>query len=313
MRQLSFACVIACLLQSLPPAVSAAEKMNGFNLENALVPVDQIHSGGVSRDGIPALYAPKFIHASSANFLSDKDRVLGVHRNGEAKAFPLKIMNYHEIVNDDFNGAGVLVSFCPLCGSGIAFAVDVEHGGFGVSGLLYNSDVLMYDRKTESLWSQILGQAISGPARGESLEAIPISNTNWETWRRRYPDTKVLSPETGYVRNYDRDPYADYRRSNKLWFPVAARNRRFTPKSMVIGIGLDGLFKAYPLDELPDAKMSIEDSFAGRRLTVEYDKGSASADVFDASGKEWPSVTLFWFAWVAFHPDTEVYVSPDVK
>jgi hypothetical protein len=313
MQQLSYVFVFACLLQSLPPAVSATEKMNGFDLENALVPVDQIHSGGVSRDGIPALYTPKFVDASSVDFLSDKDRVLGVHQNGEAKAYPLKIMNYHEIVNDDFNGAGVVVSFCPLCGSGIAFAVDVEHGGFGVSGLLYNSDVLMYDRKTESLWSQILGQAVSGPARGTSLEAIPISNTNWETWRQRYPGTKVLSPETGYGANYDRDPYASYRRSNRLWFPVAAKDRRFKPKSMVIGIGLEGLFKAYPLNELPDAKTSIEDSFAGRRLTVQYDKSSASADVFDASGTEWPSVTLFWFAWVAFHPDTEVYVSPDDK
>ena len=120
MRHLSYAFVFACLLQSLPPAVSATGQMNGFNLENALVPVDRIHSGGVPRDGIPALYTPKFVDASSANFLLDKDRVLGVYRNGEAKAFPIKIMNYHEIVNDDFNGAGVLVSFCPLCGSGIA-------------------------------------------------------------------------------------------------------------------------------------------------------------------------------------------------
>lgn len=313
MRQLSYAFAIACLLQSLPSAVSAAEKMNGFNLENALVPVDQIHNGGVPRDGIPALYAPKFVDASSADFLLDNDRVLGVHRNGEAKAFPIKIMNYHEIVNDDFNGNGVVVSFCPLCGSGIAFAVDVERGGFGVSGLLYNSDVLMYDRKTESLWSQILGQAISGPAKGARLETIPVSNTNWEIWRQRYPGTKVLSPETGYGRNYDRDPYADYRRSGRLWFPVAAKDRRLKPKSMVVGIDLDGQFKAYPLDELPDAKTSVDDSFAGQKLTVKYDKSSASANVFDATGTEWPSVTLFWFAWVAFHPDTEVYVSPDEK
>ncbi len=313
MRPLSYAFAIACLLQSLPSTVSATEKMNGFNLENALLPVDQIHNGGVPRDGIPALYTPKFVDASSADFLLDSDRVLGVHRNGEAKAFPIKIMNYHEIVNDDFNGAGVVVSFCPLCGSGIAFAVDVERGGFGVSGLLYNSDVLMYDRKTESLWSQILGKAISGPARGASLEAIPISNTNWEIWRQRYPGTKVLSPETGYGRNYDRDPYTEYRRSGRLWFPVVAKDRRFKSKSMVVGISFEGRFKAYPLNELPDAKTSIDDSFAGRRLTVQYDKSSASADVFDSSGREWPSVTLFWFAWVAFHPDTQVYVSPDEK
>ena len=313
MRQLSYAFMVACLLQSLPPAASAAEETNGFNLKNALVPVDQIHNGGVPRDGIPALDLPTILKGSSSKFLSDEDRVLGVHRNGIARAYPIKILNYHEIVNDDFNGAGVLVSFCPLCGSGIAFAVDVEHGGFGVSGLLYNSDVLMYDRKTESLWSQILGQAISGPAKGASLETIPVSNTNWGTWRQRYPGTGVLSPYTGYNVDYDRDPYADYRRSGRLWFPVAARDRRFKSKSMVIGIGLDSLFKAYPLNELPDAKSSIDDSFAGRRLTVQYDKSSGSADVFDASGTELPSVTLFWFAWVAFHPETEVYVSPDEK
>lgn len=311
MRQFTYAFALAGLLQVLPPTVSAEEKMNGFNLENALVPVDQIVSGGVSRDGIPALYVPEFVDASSANFLSDKDRVLGVHRNGEARAYPIKIMNYHELVNDDFDGEGVLVSFCPLCGSGIAFAVDVELGGFGVSGLLYNSDVLMYDRKTESLWSQILGQAISGPARGESLEAIPISNTNWETWRQRYPGTKVLSLETGYGADYERDYYADYRRSRRLWFPVAAKDRRYKPKSMVTGISLEGQHKAYPLDELPDAQTSIDDVFAGQKLTVRYDKSSASVDVYDAAGTELPSVSLFWFAWVAFHPDTEVYVSQD--
>ena len=313
MPRLFYSLAAACLLQAVLPAISATENMNGFKLDDTLVPVDQIHNGGVSRDGIPALDLPTILKGSSARFLSDEDRVLGVNRNGIARAYPIKILNYHEIVNDDFNGAGVLVSFCPLCGSGIAFAVDVERGGFGVSGLLYNSDVLMYDRKTESLWSQILGQAISGPAKGARLETIPVSNTNWEIWRQRYPGTKVLSPETGYGRNYDRDPYADYRRSGRLWFPVAAKDRRLKPKSMVVGIDLDGQFKAYPLDELPDAKTSVDDSFAGQKLTVKYDKSSASANVFDASGREWPSVTLFWFAWVAFHPDTEVYVSPDEK
>jgi hypothetical protein len=141
-----------------------AQTKNGFDLGDASVPIDQIRHGGVPRDGIPSIDNPKFIDAADADFLRGKDRILGVFRNGVAKAYPIKILDYHEIVNDHFGDEAILVSYCPLCYTGMVFSVqgnDVAFD-FGVSGLLYNSDVLLYDRETGSLWSQILSKAITG-------------------------------------------------------------------------------------------------------------------------------------------------------
>ena len=144
------------------PQLLQAEPNNGFDLSNALIPVEQIKHGGPARDGIPAISQPDFISEKQARFLEDADRVLGINMQGEQKAYPVRILNYHEIVNDHF-GDVVLVSYCPLCGTGMAFLAnrDGKDFDFGVSGLLYNSDVLLYDRQTESLWSQIRKQAIS--------------------------------------------------------------------------------------------------------------------------------------------------------
>lgn len=311
MRPGIFTFAASTMLMALTPSIATSSTMNGFDLDDALVPVDQIHHGGVTRDAIPALDTPKFTDPGSAGFLGGDDRVLGIYRHGLARAYPVKIMNHHEIVNDRYVDNEILVSFCPLCGTGIAFAVDGKHGGFGVSGLLFNSDVLMYDRNTESLWSQILGQAISGPAKGSRLTVIPISHTTWKDWHARHPETTVLSIETGFSRDYDRDPYRNYASSRRVWFPVANTDRRFGPKSVVIGLEVDGVFKAYPFDELPDDRTSVVDEVAGYRLTVEYDRAARSGKILNEEGQELPSFTVFWFAWVAFHPDTEVFTAPD--
>ena len=142
-------------------AAKADDVRNGFDVSDALVPTGQIFWGGVPRDGIPAIDEPKFVPPEKAKFLRDWDRVLGVFHNGIAKAYPIKIMEKHEVVNDKFDGQAVTVTYCPLCFSGMTFDTQGKHGhlSFGVSGLLYNSDVLLYDRQTESLWSQIRTQA----------------------------------------------------------------------------------------------------------------------------------------------------------
>lgn len=136
--------------------VAQSQTKNGFDLGNSSILVEDIKSGGPPKDGIPAIDHPKFLSASKAS-LSNNDRILGVHENGIAKAYPIAIMNYHEIVNDLFGNKAVVVTYCPLCGSGIAFNAKINDQtlSFGVSGLLYNSDVLLYDRETESLWSQL--------------------------------------------------------------------------------------------------------------------------------------------------------------
>lgn len=198
----------------------------------------------------------------------------------------------------------------PMCGTGMAFDARISGRDFqfGVSGLLYNSDVLLYDRQTESLWSQIKAAAISGPMRGQRLIFLPTSHTTWGEWVSRHPQSQVLSPDTGYARDYGRDPYAGYRESAALMFPVAIQDRRLHPKEQVIGLSIDGDHKAYPFSVLSrgGAKV-IEDRVGGQRVRIEFDPEALTGRVFDAHGRELPSLIAFWFAWLAFHPETALY------
>ena len=287
----------------------ASGPYNGFDINNSSIAADEIHIGGPPRDGIPSIDDPIFFSANQAGFLNAQDRVLGLHLNGVSKAYPISIMNWHEIVNDEIAGKAVAVSFCPLCGTGVAFAAHA--GGkklnFGVSGLLYNSDVLLYDRETESLWSQLLTRAVSGPMKGTSLKQISLEHTSWGNWKKRHPQTLVLSTDTGYSRDYRRDPYAGYEDNKGIYFPVAHRDPRYHPKERVLGLEIDGQFKAYPFAELSQTNGLVHDRFNGKSLNIYYDKNSHSARVTDADGRPLPGITAFWFAWIAFHPETAVF------
>ncbi len=284
---------------------------NGFDLSGALVPVEEIEQGGPPRDGIPAIDQPHFISAGNAGFLSDSDRVLGIDHNGIRKAYAVKILNFHEIVNDRFGQEAIVVSYCPLCGTGMAFlaAADDSVHSFGVSGLLYNSDVLLYDRETDSLWSQLMKQAITGPLRGQHLQQITLSHTSWKDWRNRYPDTLVLSTDTGSRRNYERSPYDGYENSKNLYFPVRSMDTRYHPKEWVIGLSVGGMHKAYPFVELSRTSGDIQDRLAGKELRIRYDSLNRTGQVFTADGRELPTTISYWFAWLAFHPDSEVYTA----
>ncbi len=300
-------CSAIILLMMMP--VQAAREMNGFKLTDALVSPRKIKSGGPPRDGIPALFAPKFIAADDASHIDADDRVLGIAYKGVIKAYPIKILNYHEIANDKFGDAAVAVTFCPLCGTGIAFLADAggQKRTFGVSGLLYNSDVLMYDRETESLWSQIMAQAISGPASGAHLQSIPVLHTTWKNWLARHPESLVLKPPTAYGRNYNVSPYLDYAKSSSLMFSVTHSDRRYANKAVVLGVKIGELTKAYPFEELPADTEVVYDELGDHSIVVKYDLPSETAWVLDQDGTEIPSYTAYWFAWVAFHPDTEVF------
>ena len=289
---------------------ATARRIGSFNIDenNSLIPVSEIHSGGPPKDGIPAIDKPVFISADAADLQAD-ERVMGLEVNGIARAYPLAIMNWHEIVNDNFGGKPIVVTYCPLCGSGVAFDADVggEPLQFGVSGLLYNSDVLLYDRLTESLWSQIMSKAVTGEMKGKSLKMIPLLQTSWSEWKSLYPKTEVLSENTGFARDYNRNPYSGYEKGAGIYFPVKFSSRRYHPKERVLGLEINGKFKAYPFAELSKKAEPFTDEFEGTELTVRYNDEARSARIFDKAGKEVAAVNSFWFAWFAFHPDTEVY------
>jgi Protein of unknown function (DUF3179) len=290
---------------------AAAQTLNGFDLRGALLPVEAIQQGGPPRDGIPSIDAPRFVEAAKSG-LKDGDRLLGLARGGAARAYPVRILNWHEVVNDRLGDEAVAVTYCPLCGTGMAF--DARVGGkaassFGVSGLLYNSDVLLYDRATESLWSQLLEQAVAGPMKGTRLTPVPLTHTSWADWRTRHPRTEVLSTETGHARDYARDPYAGYDAIPRLMFEVQHRDDRHPLKEWVLGLRVGGQAKAYPFSVLArrvDAKGRLPDRVGGVPVEIRLDAAHRSAEAFDAAGQPLPSVMSFWFAWVAFYPRTEV-------
>ena len=304
--------VLAALLLAGGGAAPAAEPpvKNGFVLEPSAIPAAEILRGGPPRDGIPALDAPTVVAAADAPWPDDA-RVIGVALGGEARAYPLRVLVWHELVNDTVGGQPVLVSYCPLCGTGIVF--DRRIGGdvrrFGVSGLLYQSDLLMFDRGSDSLWSQIRAKAVTGPLLGEKLALVRSRIERWDRWRARHPETTVLSAETGHVRDYANPPYGDYAQSERLVFP-APRDPRYHPKLPVVGLrSADGTSRVYPSSELLRAGGSAEETFAGVPVRIRW---NAAEDTFDVEAPtEIEVIEGFWFAWAAFHPETEVYRVPE--
>lgn len=289
----------------------AGATKNGFDLSDSLVPANEILKGGPPRDGIPAIDRPRYVHVGTMNQLADSDLVLGLEHNGIARAYPTRILVWHEIVNTDFGGEAVVITFCPLCGTGLAFAssLDKQQLDFGVSGLLHNSDLLMYDRQTESLWSQIPGRAVSGIHAGRKLRRLAAVHMPWAQWREQYPESTVLSFDTGHRRNYSRDPYAGYDRSEKLFFPVSARDARYGNKAWVLGLEQDGEAKAWPFSELARTDGIIKDTFAGQQIEIRYDHAQQVATAHDQDGVLLPAVRSYWFAWYSFYPFTDVYAA----
>jgi hypothetical protein len=232
--------------------------------------------GCFGKDCIPSINNPNFESAAAASWLQDEDRVFGINYKGVARAYPQRILNWHEIVNDEISGEAIAVTFCPLCGSALAFKRQVSGviTEFGVSGKLHNSDLVMYDRYEGSLWQQITGEAIVGPAaqRDEILEKVPIITTSWGEWRKEHPDTQVLSRDTGFVRDYDRYPYGTYEQDDELYFGVKNLNKQLPIKTVVYGVEINGVSKAYPEDVFAQTPV-ISDKVGGNSIRLEKTEG----------------------------------------
>ncbi len=289
-----------------------SKEINGFDLDDALIPANQIFSGGPEKDGIPAIDNPKFIKIRAASFMKDSDRVLGITINGTSKAYPIKILNWHEIVNDSIAGVSFAITYCPLCGTGIAFDSNINGQilNFGVSGLLYNSDVLLYDRETGSLWSQLLSKAVTGNHKGTNLKSLPTIHTTWANWKQLQPSSLILSTETGYKRSYSKSPYSGYEQSRDLYFPVTNKApARYHPKEKVLGLTLGKKSKAYPFIELNKNNKSLfTDIVNETSLTIHWNKKEQTGYITDEQGTIIATVQSYWFAWYAFHPDTDVFI-----
>ncbi|MBA7710780.1 hypothetical protein ES703_119727 [subsurface metagenome] len=227
---------------------------------------------------------------------------------GVKRVYPLQILVWHEIVNDVIRDDPVLITYCPLCGSGIAFErrIGSEEVEFGVSGKLYNSNLVMYDRKTNSYWSQIDSLAIIGELSGTRLNLLPIDTVTWREWKKEHPDSQVLSQETGYIRAYGKDPYGEYYEDSFVWFPLENEDDRIHSKTVILGIEVEGLFKAYKEQDLKELGL-IEDSIGEARIRIERDSAGTIHITNLETGKEIVAQRGFWFAWYAFHPDTQLY------
>jgi len=277
------------------------------------VPLSSIISGGPPKDGIPSIDRPRFVSIEEANeYLNDAGLGISVSVDDRHRFYPNQILVWHEIVNDMIGEQPVLVTYCPLCGTGLVFDPTVlgKATEFGTSGKLWNSNLVMYDRRTGSYWSQVLGEAIVGKMTGTVLEYLPHDNLLYADWKKLHPDGEVLSRETGFIRNYKVDPYGGYYESRNVFFPLDNESEEFHPKEITYGIQIDESFKAYTLIELQKADADFDDELAGIPLKISFDKELRIIDIRRTdNGEEVIPSYGFWFSWFSIHPKTEIYRS----
>jgi len=275
----------------------------------ARVPLEEFVSGGPGRDGIPAIDRPRFITATDVTDLAPDEPVIGLVVGDEAKAYPLRTLIWHEIVNDEIGGVPVTVTYCPLCNTSIVFdrRIDERVLDFGTTGMLRHSDLVMYDRQTESWWQQFSGQAIVGRLAGRSLSMLPSRLESWENFRQRAPSGRVLVPNDPRARRYGANPYVGYDRSP---FPFLFRGkvpRGIAPMMRVVAV--DDLAFTLPLvrDRGTIEHEGLEISWtSGQRSALDrrrVDKGDDVGNiVVKRDGAEVPHVVTFAFAFFAFNP-----------
>lgn len=235
-----------------------------------LIPQAQVLDGGPGKDGIPSVDSPNFSSISDIDFLTDTDLVIGMVRNGIAKAYPHPILDWHEIVNDEIAGAKYALTYCPLTGTATAWdrVINGEETTFGVSGKLYNTNLIPYDRLTDSYWSQIRLDCVNGELSGTEIELYPIIETNWRTWKEAFPSSLVQNTDTGFSRNYQSYPYGDYRTNNdNIIFPVTPSDSRLPAKERVLGLLGETVNRVYSIESFTD-NIAIEDNFDGKEILV---------------------------------------------
>lgn len=320
------------------------------NSNRWLIPQSQVVDGGPGRDGIPSIQNPKFLNVNEApGLLRDEERVVGIKIGNDVRAYPHYILDWHEIVNDDLGSTSVAITYCPLTGSAIGWnrIVNGKKSSFGVSGLLYNNNVIPFDRSTNSNWSQLELKCVNGDLIGQEPEVIKLVETNWFIWKSMYPNTKVLSTDTGFSRSYGDYPYGDYRSNNSfLIFPLSRDDQRLPRKERVHAIIDDEDSKVYRFSTFSGGNI-IKDTFNNKDILLvggnetivsfeldnetsflefEYIFNATESYFRDNEGTEWnvfgeaisgpgigqklnptKSFIAYWFSIGAFYPDAEIF------
>lgn len=314
-----------------------------------LIPSNEVFDGGPGKDGIPALTDPNFINTNSASYLKDEDLVIIIKEGAEVKIYPHPILDWHEIINDKIGNKFFALTYCPLTGSGISWnrTIDGEISTFGVSGLLYNTNLIAYDRKTNSNWSQMKLQSVNGELISSEIDVYPIIETSWNSAKLMYPNSNVVSTNTGYSRSYGRYPYGSYRTNHSsIIFPVSHNDSRLDAKERVLGVFISDIKKAYRILDFEEPRVFIDQvgneqvlvyadnknnliaafkisrhfsdlTFKLSSLSLPYIIEDSNGNHFDIFGKSldssFPDLEMtksfiaYWFAWAAFYPETELY------
>ena len=239
---------------------------------NWLIPESEIRDGGPGRDGIPSVDNPQFAPVDEIDFIIDDRLVIGVKNGDEVKAYPHQVLDWHEIVNDEIGGTPFALTYCPLTGTGIGWHREINGSvtEFGVSGLLFRNNLIPFDRNSDSEWSQMQLRGVRGEHSASNIETVDVIETNWSTWKEMYPDSEVLTTETGFSRDYQEYTYGiSYLNNSNTLFPVNNRDDRLHEKERVHGIIADTAatedadVKVYVIDDMGTGVNVIEDSFQG--------------------------------------------------
>lgn len=259
------------------------------------IPSNLVVDGGPGKDGIPSIDSPVFELASADTDTRADMLVVGIRYNGETKAYPHDILNYHEVVNDGLTGTPFTLHYCPLTGTAMAWQgnASATDPTFGVSGLLYESNLILYDRQTDSHWSQMLEESVEGTRVGEVPARIQIIETTMFTWQAMYPDSQFLTRDTGHVREYDVSPYGNYNTHNLLLFPVSSEDNRLHIKERIIGIRSETDSKAYQIASFGSTTQAINDQFNNKPIVA---VGNSSANIAAIYSRELSDGTILTFS-----------------
>jgi len=259
------------------------------------IPVSQVVDGGPGKDGIPSIDNPVFELASADTDTRADMLVVGIRYNGETKAYSHDILNYHEVVNDGLAGAPFTLHYCPLTGSAMAWEGDPSASDptFGVSGLLYESNLILYDRQSDSNWAQMLEESVEGSRIGDVPNRIQVIETTMETWRSMYPNSQFLTRDTGHVREYNISPYGNYTTHDLLLFPVSSTDNRLHIKERIIGIRSDDDSKAYQIEGFGATTLAINDQFDNQPIVA---VGNSSANIAAIYSRELSDGTILTFS-----------------